>query len=413
MKQKIITVTELNQYIKLLMDQDEELANVCVKGELSNYKIHTSGHHYFTLKDESSAVRCVMFRSSASKLKFRPENGMATFAVGRISVFPRDGSYQLYCTSLSPDGVGDLQVAYEQLKEKLEKEGLFSPNHKKPLPMFPNTIALITAATGAAVHDMIRILGKRWPLAKVVILPVLVQGSGAPAQIAGAIQYANLHNIADLIITGRGGGSMEDLWAFNDEQVARAIFQSKIPIISAVGHEPDVTIADFVADRRAATPSNAAEIAVPEQTEVRATISAAEFHIGQAMQKRLTLSRDRLQELAGRRVLQTPTAYLDSKRMELDYVQNRLSSAAERMLSEKQKQFVALTAALDALSPLKVLRRGYSVAVSDTGTIVKTVHQIAPGNLIDLKLLDGIATCRVEKTQTAEESIYGRKTKKL
>lgn len=413
MKQEIITVTDLNQYIKRLMDHDEMLANVCVRGELSNYKIHTSGHHYFTLKDGASAVRCVMFCSSASKLKFRPESGMAALAVGRISVFPRDGSYQLYCTSLSPDGVGDLQVAYEQLKDKLEKEGLFAPTHKKPLPAFPNTIAVITAATGAAVHDMIRILGKRWPMAKVIVMPVLVQGTGAPPQIVGAIQYANLHRIADLIITGRGGGSMEDLWAFNDEQVARAIFASKIPVISAVGHEPDVTIADFVADRRAATPSNAAEIAVPEQMDVRAVVSAAELRIGQAMQKQLTRSRDRLQELAGRRVLQSPAAYLDSRRMELDYVQNRLVAAADRMLSDKQRQFVGLTASLDALSPLKVLRRGYSVAVSDTGTIIKTVRQIAPGNLIDLKLLDGTATCRVEKTQTAEESIHGRETKEF
>lgn len=413
MNQEIITVTDLNNRIKALMDNDSTLMNVCVRGELSNYKIHASGHHYFTMKDASGAVRCVMFRGSASKLKFRPESGMAVLAVGSVSVFPRDGSYQLYCTALSPDGVGDLHVAYEQLKDKLEREGLFDPAHKRPLPAFPNTIAVITAATGAAVRDIIRVLGKRWPMTKVIVMPVLVQGPGAPAQIVGAIQYANRHRVADLIITGRGGGSIEDLWAFNDERVARAIFESEIPVISAVGHEPDVTIADFVADRRAATPSNAAEIAVPEQVDVCAALSASEIRMGQAMQKQLTLLQNRLQELAGRRVLQSPTAYIDSRRMELDYAQNRLAAAAERILSDKQKQFVGLAASLDALSPLKVLQRGYSVAVSENGAVLKTVQQIAPGDLVDLKLRDGTAVCRVEQTRIAEESIHARETTEL
>ncbi len=411
MNQKVLTVSDLNDHVKFLMDNDSVLMHICVRGELSNYKIHSSGHHYFTLKDENSAVRCVMFRSSAAKLKFRPDSGMAVLAVGHVSVFPRDGSYQLYCTALSPDGVGDLHVAYEQLKEKLGAEGLFDPIHKRPLPVFPDTIAVITAATGAAVRDMIRILGKRWPMATVVVMPVLVQGAGAPEQIAGAIQYANVHQFADVIITGRGGGSMEDLWAFNDERVARAIAASKIPVISAVGHEPDVTIADFVADRRAATPSNAAEIAVPDQNEVRAALSALEIRMGQAMQKQLILRRNRLQELSERRVLQSPAAYVDRKRMELDYVQNQLVAAAERVLSEKQRQFVGLTASLDALSPLKVLQRGYAVAMSEKRTIVKTVRQIAPGSLIDLKLLDGTATCRVETIRTAEEPIDAREEK--
>lgn len=413
MKQEIITVTDLNNRIKALLDNDSTLMNVCVRGELSNYKIHASGHHYFTLKDASGAVRCVMFRGSASKLKFRPESGMAALAVGSVSVFPRDGSYQLYCTALSPDGMGDLHVAYEQLKDKLEQEGLFDPVHKRPLPAFPSTIAVITAATGAAVRDIIRVLGKRWPMTKVIVMPVLVQGPGAPAQIVGAIQYANRHRVADLIITGRGGGSIEDLWAFNDERVARAIFESEIPVISAVGHEPDVTIADFVADRRAATPSNAAEIAVPEQVDVRAALSASEIRMGQAMQKQLTLLQNRLQELAGRRVLQSPTAYIDRRRMELDYVQNRLAASAERILSDKQKQFVGLAASLDALSPLKVLQRGYSVAVLENGAVVKTVRQICPGDLVDLKLRDGTAVCRVEDTRTVEEPIHARETTEL
>ena len=258
MNQETLTVSELNQIIKTLIDEEPILGKVCVRGELSNYKIYPSGHHYFTLKDAESSLRCVMFKSSASKLRFRPESGMGVTAFGRISVFPRDGAYQLYCTDLIPEGTGDLQIAYEQLKAKLAAEGLFDPAHKKPLPQFPEKIAIITSSAGAAVHDMIRILGTRWSMTKVILLPVRVQGVEAPPEIVGAIRYANRHKVADLIITGRGGGSIEDLWAFNDERVARAIYESDLPVISAVGHEPDVTIADYVADVRASTPSNAA-----------------------------------------------------------------------------------------------------------------------------------------------------------
>jgi exodeoxyribonuclease VII large subunit len=250
MSGQAISVTELNNYIKGLVEQDAMLANVCVRGELSNYKIYPSGHHYFTLKDSESSLRCVMFKSSASKLRFRPESGMGVTAWGRVAVYPRDGAYQLYCTALMPEGTGDLQVAFEQLKAKLSEEGLFDRAHKKPLPEFPERIAIITSSAGAAVHDMIRILGRRWPMTKVLLLPVRVQGVEAPPEIVGAIRYANEFDVADLIITGRGGGSIEDLWAFNDERVARAIYESRIPVISAVGHEPDVTISDYVADRR-------------------------------------------------------------------------------------------------------------------------------------------------------------------
>ena len=257
MERKILDVSQVNEYIKGLMDTDELLTGLCIRGELSNYKIYPSGHHYFTLKDAGGALRCVMFRSSAAHLRFRPENGMKVLAMGRITVFPRDGAYQLYCNDLTPDGVGDLYVAFEQLKAKLSAEGLFDARYKKPLSPFPHRIAIITSGAGAAIMDMLRILGKRYPLSKVVILPVRVQGQEAPAEIAGAIRYANKYQVADVIITGRGGGSMEDLWAFNDERVARAIFASTIPVVSAVGHEPDVTISDFVADVRAATPSNA------------------------------------------------------------------------------------------------------------------------------------------------------------
>ena len=264
MERVTLTVTELNNAIKTLLDSEPMLADVCVRGELSNYKIYPSGHHYFTLKDAESSLKCVMFKGSASRLRFRPESGMGVTAFGRVTVYPRDGAYQLYCTALQPEGMGDLQVAFEQLKAKLSAEGLFDREHKKPLPAFPERIAIITSSAGAAVHDMIRILGHRWPMTKVLLLPVRVQGAEAPPEIAGAIRYANEFHVADLIITGRGGGSIEDLWAFNDERVARAIYASRLPVISAVGHEPDVTISDYVADRRASTPSNAAEIAVQD-----------------------------------------------------------------------------------------------------------------------------------------------------
>ena len=278
----IFSVSEANNFIKALLDAVPQLQTIFVRGEISNYKLYPSGHHYFTLKDEGSALKCVMFRGMAGKLRFRPENGMKVIAFGRIGVFPRDGAYQLYCSELSVEGVGDLHVAFEQLKEKLFKEGLFAPEHKKPLPKYPKRIAIITSSAGAAVHDMLRILNARWPMSEVVLLPVRVQGAEAPPEIAGALRYANRYKVADLIITGRGGGSIEDLWAFNDERVARAIFASEIPVVSAVGHEPDVTISDFVADVRAATPSNGAEIAVPEQADVRALLLSLENRLGQA-----------------------------------------------------------------------------------------------------------------------------------
>ena len=253
-QRQIYTVSQVNGYLKELLDRDGFLSGVFVRGEISNYKTYPSGHHYFSMKDEGGAIRCVMFRREAAHLRFRPENGMKVIAFGRVAVFPRDGQYQLYCAELSPDGVGDLHVAFEQCKEKLFREGLFDPGHKKPLPQYPERIALVTSPVGAAVRDMLRILKARWPMARVLLLPVRVQGVEAAREIAGAIRYASAHHLADVLITGRGGGSMEDLWCFNDELVARAIYDCDIPVISAVGHEPDVTIADFVADLRAARP---------------------------------------------------------------------------------------------------------------------------------------------------------------
>ena len=304
----IFSVSEANNFIKALLDAVPQLQTIFVRGEISNYKLYPSGHHYFTLKDEGSALKCVMFRGMAGKLRFRPENGMKVIAFGRIGVFPRDGAYQLYCSELSVEGVGDLHVAFEQLKEKLFKEGLFAPEHKKPLPKYPKRIAIITSSAGAAVHDMLRILNARWPMSEVVLLPVRVQGAEAPPEIAGALRYANKWRVADLIITGRGGGSIEDLWAFNDERVARAIYASDIPVISAVGHEPDVTISDFVADLRAATPSNAAEIAVPDAVELAAQLSGARAHMLQVLRQSLQLRRQTLQTFSESRILRNPAA---------------------------------------------------------------------------------------------------------
>ena len=399
MNQECLTVSELNQIIKKLIDGEPVLSKVCVRGELSNYKIYPSGHHYFTLKDAESSLRCVMFKSSASKLRFRPESGMGVTAFGRISVFPRDGAYQLYCTDLIPEGTGDLQIAYEQLKAKLAAEGLFDTAHKKPLPPFPERIAIITSSAGAAVHDMIRILGTRWSMTKVILLPVRVQGLEAPPEIVGAIRYANRHKVADLIITGRGGGSIEDLWAFNDERVARAIYESELPVISAVGHEPDVTIADYVADVRASTPSNAAEIAVPDENEMREYLMSMSIRQTQAMKKSLNRMNTRLDDIKSRRVLQNPMAYVDAKRAELDYVSGKLIAAAEKTNAANRHRFVALASALDAMSPLKVLGRGYAIASKENGEIVKSVSDANTEDKLCLSVSDGLIKCTVDESE--------------
>lgn len=399
MNEQSLTVSELNNLIKTLIDCEPMLNKVCVRGELSNYKIYPSGHHYFTLKDSESSLRCVIFKSSASKLRFRPESGMGVTAFGRVSVFSRDGAYQLYCTDLIPEGTGDLQIAFEQLKAKLASEGLFDPEHKKQLPPFPKKIAIITSSAGAAVHDMIRILGKRWPMTKVILLPVRVQGVEAPPEIAGAIRYANKHKIADIIITGRGGGSIEDLWAFNDERVARAIYDSELPVISAVGHEPDVTISDYVADVRASTPSNAAEVAVPNAADMRELLENLGIRQSQAVRKKMITISSKLEELKKRRVLQTPMAYVDSKRAEFDYVKDKFIAAADRSNSAKRRDFVRLAASLDAMSPLKVLGRGYAIAADIRGELVRSIDDVKPDDKLRLCVNDGIIKCRVEERE--------------
>ena len=399
----IFEVSQINRYLKDKLDGDPLLGSLCIRGELSNYKIYPSGHHYFTLKDPEGALRCVMFRGSAGRLRFRPENGMKVLALGRITVFPRDGAYQLYCEALTPDGVGDLHVAFEQLKAKLLAEGLFDAAHKKPLPPYPHRVALVTSGAGAAVRDMLRILGKRYPLAEVKLLPVRVQGAEAPAEIAGAIRYANRWQLADVLIVGRGGGSMEDLWAFNDERVARAIYASEIPVISAVGHEPDVTISDFVADVRAATPSNGAELAAPDQAALRRHLADLRSRLGAAMGAELTAARRRLKTLQESRVLQSPLNYYQDKRLLLDYQQKQLTMAWERQLGAARQRFVRLSAALDAMSPLKVLARGYAIAQrAGDRRVVKACGDVQPGDGLTVEVGDGRILAQVTGTEQEE-----------
>ena len=403
MERHIFGVTEVNELVKLLLDNEPLLSSVMVRGELSNYKIYPSGHHYFTLKDPEGALRCVMFKGAAMKLRFRPESGMQVILQGRISVFPRDGAYQLYCSTMTPEGAGDLAIAFEQLKSRLSAEGLFDAEHKKPLPEFPEKIAVITSSAGAAIHDMIRILRRRYPLAKVLLLPVRVQGAEAPPEIAGAIRYANRWRVADLIITGRGGGSMEDLWAFNDERVARAIYESELPVISAVGHEPDVTIADFVADARASTPSNAAEIAVPDKTELLRWLRDAGDRMEQSETLRLEAIREKLETLAAKRVMSDQLAYVQDKRMVLLHVQQRLGDLSAVQVSRKRQRFSALTAALDAMSPLKVLGRGYAIAQNEQGQILKSGRDVTPGERVSVTLGDGGFSAVVEERLKEDE----------
>ena len=398
------TVSELNQYIKNLMDRDEVLSGVLVRGEISNYKVYPSGHHYFSLKDENGALRCVLFRREAQHLRFRPENGMKVTALGRVTVFPRDGQYQLYCQALTPDGVGDLHAAFEALKAKLSAEGLFDPGHKKPIPAYPDTIALITSGAGAAVRDMIRILGARWPLTKVKVMPVRVQGAEAPPELVGALRYANRYQVADLIIIGRGGGSMEDLWAFNDERVARAIYDSEIPVISAVGHEPDVTIADYVADLRAATPSNGAELAVPDQSDIRAALAQREARLLRQIRGKLQDARRQLERCEKSRVLRDPMAPIQDKRMVLDFQEKRLTAALNKALAGDRERFARLSAALDALSPLKVLGRGYSMVENEEGAVLTSVGQAEVGDNLTLRMGDGTLACTVTERRWLDGS---------
>ena len=401
---EIFEVSQINEYLRQRFEADEFLGSLLIRGELSNYKIYPSGHHYFTLKDSQSAIRCVMFKGSTMRLRFRPETGMKVIAGGRIAVFPRDGAYQLYCMSLTPEGVGDLHVAFEQLKLKLQAEGLFARERKQALPRFPHRIAIITSSAGAALHDMLRILRKRYPLTEVKLLGVRVQGAEAPAEIAGAIRYANARSLADVLITGRGGGSLEDLWAFNDERVARAIYDSDIPVISGVGHAPDVAISDFVADRRASTPSNAAEIAVPDMAELLRTLDAAHSRMTQSIRRDIAAHSRRLESLSKKRVLTDPTAYLADRRQDVDHMTHRLCAAMRVVTDVQNRRFGALAASLDALSPLKVLGRGYALAQRPDGTVLRSADQARIGETLRLRLADGALRCQVKEKENEHGS---------
>lgn len=399
MAKPVLSVTQINEYIRSKMDADPHLTDVVIRGEISNYKLYPSGHHYFTLKDEGASLRCVMFKGNAFKLRFRPDNGMKILAMGKISVFPRDGAYQLYCTAMAMDGVGDLHAAFEQLKAKLHGQGLFDPAHKKPIPKFPGVIGIVTSAAGAALHDMLRILRHRYPLTRVVLLPVRVQGTEAPGEIADAIRYANRYRLADLLIVGRGGGSLEDLWAFNDERVAYAIYESQIPIISAVGHEPDVTISDYVADLRAATPSNAAELAVPDQDSLRQTLDAMTASMATCVNRQLKSARIHLNALSASPGLQSPLGYLQQRRKNLQMFEDRLSAAQTHQISLKKQRFIGCTSKLDALSPLKVLTRGYALTQQEDGTVIRSVKQVQIDDRLRITLGDGDITAVVKEVK--------------
>lgn len=389
---RVATVSQINGYVKKIIDHNLILNNIWVKGEISNFKHHTSGHMYITLKDESGVLKAVMFRGAASSLTFMPKDGMKVRARGRISVYEAGGSYQLYIEEMRQEGIGDLYIAYEKLKKRLDKEGLFDEIHKKPIPRFPKTIGVATAATGAAVRDIINVISRRYPVAKIVLYPTLVQGEGAKESIVSAIKYFNKTKSVDTLIIGRGGGSIEDLWAFNEEIVAQAIFDSKIPIISAVGHETDFTIADFVSDLRAPTPSAAAEVAVPNIIELGSSISILETRALRAVNKKIEGAKLILKRFK----MRTPKDKLDEYNLRLDTLLRRCESAFKFKLSDSKKNLTVLSGKLDALSPLKTLSRGYAVATDSGGDIIRSVNDIKSGDEFTLRLSDGNKECLVK-----------------
>ena len=398
-----LTVTELNQYIKDLIDVNPPLTDIYIKGEISNFKAHSSGHFYFTLKDESSALKSVMFRANAGRMEFLPENGMKVIAHGRISAFVRDGAYQLYADSMEPDGVGALYIAYEQLKRKLEAEGLFSDSRKKQLPKIPSVVGIVTSPTGAAVRDIINICKRRFPYAKLVLYPALVQGPDAPASVVRGIEYFNVTDSADVLIVGRGGGSVEDLWAFNSEIVARAVAASHIPLISAVGHETDFTICDFVADRRAPTPSAAAEIAVPDTAELKQKFLNVILRERAVLERTLEGYRQRLMRSSTSRVLTSPIHTVEDRRMTVLSLARRLEPAIQRETEKRRAALVAASGKLSALNPMAVLQRGFSATYNSAGTLMKSVADISVDDEIVVFMADGSADAVVRRVHPLNE----------
>lgn len=401
---RALSVSEINEFVKRIFDGIPQFADLYIQGEISNFKNHYStGHFYFTLKDESSAIRAVMFRSYASKVKFVPENGMKVVVHGRVSAYPRDGQYQIYCDSMEPLGTGALYAAFEQLKKRLGTEGLFDADHKKALPPYPTTVGVVTSATGAAVRDIINISQRRCPAAEIVLYPALVQGDGAAESIIKGIEYFNETRRADVIIIGRGGGSIEDLWAFNNEALARAIYASDLPVISAVGHETDFTIADFVADVRAPTPSAAAEIALPDISELKARIATLSARQENALGFLINTYAVLLKKLSGARALNDPNAYVEDRILQLGALSDRLAISCKRLLDAKTDRISALSGMLNSLSPLSVLSRGYGAVSDAEGKIIKSISALSVGDTVRVSLGDG-------KFDAEVNALYGGRT---
>lgn len=389
-ERSILTVSQVNQYVKLLLDGDETLQYLWVRGEISNFKRHyASGHLYFSLKDADGLIRAVMFRPAADKVRFTPADGMKVLARGRVSAFPRDGQYQLYVEEMQPDGMGALYLAYEQLRAKLASEGLFDAARKKPLPKYPERIGIITSATGAAIHDMITVTGRRFPAAELYLYPSQVQGPEAPRQLIGALSYFNRTKSVDVIIIGRGGGSLEDLWAFNNETLARAVAASEIPVISAVGHESDFTICDFAADLRAATPSAAAELSVPSAAQLLEGLSGTRQTMDRALVRKIDGLRQKLKVLASGRALSAPIHLVNDRRMTLAFMEEKLDTLTDRKLADLRGSFAALCGKLDSLNPLSVLSRGYAAVLNEGSGIVKSVKDVQPGERVRIRFCDG------------------------
>jgi len=401
MNRTIYSVSQASQLVKQTIDSKTELNQICIRGEISNFKPAPSGHLYFSIKDDQSALRCVMFKAAAVRVRFMPKNGMRVLALGRITVYPRDGVYQLYCEFLEEDGIGDLHSAFEALKKKLEAEGLFSEDHKKKLPVFPRTIGIITSPRGAAVHDMLRIIGARYPLSRVVVIPAAVQGAEAVPELIAAVRLANRVKIADVLIIGRGGGSLEDLWAFNNEQLAREIYASEIPIVSAVGHEPDHSISDYVADVAAATPSNAAELCTPDIDSLYSTIDSMSFSLENAMYAFLETARASVAASAAAVRLLDPAVRITDERHKLQQTEAALQQATVFLLRQKRGELERLRSTAYALSPISVLERGYAV-VSTTAGIASTVSAMSVGESVQIRMQDGIADAQITAVNCEE-----------
>ena len=401
---RVLSVSQINFFIKSLIEGDGRMRDIYARGEISNFTDHyRSGHLYFSLKDEKSVLKAVMFSSAARRLRFCPKEGMRVIVRGRVAVYEPGGQYQFYVEEMQPDGVGALSLAFEQLKEKLAAEGLFAEEHKRPIPPFPARIGVITSPTGAAVQDIRNILSRRWPAAEIVFCPVLVQGEDAAAQLTAAVKLMNAQKAADVIIIGRGGGSIEELWAFNDEGVARAVAASKIPVISAVGHETDFTICDFAADLRAPTPSAAAELAVPDRTQLLARVEQMQGIARRGMRSTIDAASHRLTVVRSRRCLSTPLFYVEEQGMRLDYLTRAFVHAAQNSLSESGRRLAAIGGKLDALSPLKVLSRGYSIPYTGE-KVVKSTKDVAAGDPLTLRVSDGMVACTVDRVEADDKT---------